>query len=377
MEHPWLAGIGVFVPIRAIGLFWLAYVGHRQNKDVRDMLSAWDGEWMLALAQHGYDGVPQRLVDAHGMHSADTAYAFFPGYPMLVRAVAVLPGVSVYAAAILTSVVAGAVATVAAYRIGEWCMLRARPDDAGMARRVGLLAAVLFAAAPMSIVLTMAYTEALYCALAGWALVMVLEKRWIAAGLLTIAAGLTRTTVVALIAVVVLAALLHWRDGWRPWAGIVLAPLGWLAWLVVVAVHAGSPLAWFRIQSDGWDTGFDAGQATWHYLRETLATNNSAGDVFTAWVILATLVLVVLAFVTRLPWQVSVYGALVVATVLLTDGLMNSRVRLLLPAYVLLVPVAIGLAHRSRTTQVTVGVAATAVSAWFGAYMLGVYPYAI
>ena len=41
----------------------------------------------------------------------------------------------------------------------------------GGSRRAGLLLVALFAAAPMGVVLSMAYTEALFCALAAWALV--------------------------------------------------------------------------------------------------------------------------------------------------------------------------------------------------------------
>ena len=41
----------------------------------------------------------------------------------------------------------------------------------GGSRRTGLLLTALFAATPMSVVLSMAYTEALFCALVAWALV--------------------------------------------------------------------------------------------------------------------------------------------------------------------------------------------------------------
>ncbi|GGB24915.1 membrane protein [Flexivirga endophytica] len=363
--------------VRTVGAWWLLYVGDRNGKSLHDMLASWDGQWMLALAGRGYDDIPAHLTDAHGGHSPDTAYAFFPGYPMVVRALDALPGMSTYAAAIAISLVAGAAATVAAYRIGRWCALRRWPADEDRGDRTGLLMAVLFAATPMSVVLTMAYTEAIYCAFAGWALWMILEKRWIAAGLLTVCAGATRTTAVGLIAVLLIAAFLARRDGWRPWVGGAIAPLGWLGWIVFVGIRVGAPNGWFQVQSDGWDTRFDVGLSTLRYLRDTLSLNQTAGDVFTAWVILATVCLIVLAFVTRLPWQVSLYGTLAASTVLLSTGLMNSRVRLLLPAFVLLTPVALALAQRSRTTQVTVGVATTVTSAWFGAYMLGIYPYAI
>ena len=171
----------MFLVVRLIGTWWLMYVGHRNNRSLHDMLASWDGQWMLALAQHGYSGVPVTLTDAHDRHHAETAYAFFPGYPAVVHAVSFL-GIGTYAAAILTSLLCGAAATVAAYRIGSWCAARKWPGDDDRADQAAALMAVLFAATPMSVVLSMAYTEAIYCALGGWALWMVLEKRWLAAG---------------------------------------------------------------------------------------------------------------------------------------------------------------------------------------------------
>jgi hypothetical protein len=55
----------------------------------------------------------------------------------------------------------------------------------------------------------------------------------------------------------------------------------------------------------------------------------------------------------------------------------DRKLRVLLPAFVLLLPVAIGLAGRRRATAVAVVVAAALVSAWFGAYALTIWPYAI
>jgi hypothetical protein len=59
------------------------------------------------------------------------------------------------------------------------------------------------------------------------------------------------------------------------------------------------------------------------------------------------------------------------------DGQIHSRVRLLTPAFPLLLPLALRLAHRRAGTAVAVVVAAALASAWFGGYALTIWRYAI
>ena len=155
----WLP-IVLYLAIRGIGLAVLARFAQLRNQNLADLLTAWDGKWMIGLATYGYNDMPWRFVDARGEHTADTAYAFFPGFPMLVRAVAQLPGFDAYRAALTVNVILGCVAAVAAYRLGRLCVQYMPQVPDRLAERTGLLTTVLFAAAPMSIVLTMAYTEA-------------------------------------------------------------------------------------------------------------------------------------------------------------------------------------------------------------------------
>jgi hypothetical protein len=56
---------------------------------------------------------------------------------------------------------------------------------------------------------------------------------------------------------------------------------------------------------------------------------------------------------------------------------MNSKARLMLPAFMLLAPVAVGLARRRPSTIAATLIAVTLVSSWFSAYALVVYRYAI
>jgi hypothetical protein len=365
-----LAPAGVYLAVRAVGIGVLALMAG-WSKLVPE-LTSWDAAWLLTIAAHGYDGVPDDMLDAFGRHSPDTALGFFPGWPALVAAASVLVGGSVVAAGLLVSTVAGVAAAYGLTRIGELVP--------GGSRRTGLLLTALFAAAPMGVVLSMAYTEALFCALGAWALVGVLRAQWLLAGICAAAAGLVRPTgsaVVAAVGLAALAAVLARRDGWRPWAGGLLAGTGFLGYLGWVAARTGAPDGWLRIQRDGWGWYLDGGAATARYVAGVAMAGERVFDVATALALVGSLVLLGLAIVQRVPWPLLVYGALVVLPAWGTYGLMNAKLRLLLPAFVLLLPVASGLAHRRTGTAVAVAAAAALASAWFGGYALTVWRYAI
>jgi hypothetical protein len=376
----WIEPILVFLAIRAVGIAVLARFAQLRDTTLGDSLWLWDGQWMVAIAEYGYRDVPFTQTDARGLHTPDTAYAFFPGYPLLVGAVAKLPLITPYGAAITVNVVLGCVAAVGAARLGRWCarlMADRSPIGPANPRRTGLLLVALFAATPMSVVLNMAYTEALFCALAVWALIGVLEHRWLLAGTCALLAGATRPTAVVVVGVVMLAAVLSRRDGWRAWAAVAISPLGYLGYLAVVWWRTGSPTGWFRIQTEGWGTRFDWGRSTFDFVNDTLVHSGEVAPVATSWIIVSTLGMLVLAVWSRMPWPVLLYGVLVVASIVLSSGLMMSRGRLLLPAFVLLIPLAVIMARWRAGVAVAAMVPIVLGSAWFGAHMLTVYPHAM
>ncbi|GEE01498.1 membrane protein [Gordonia spumicola] len=375
---PTATAVAVYLTIRAVGLLFLTWFGSIHHVGLHALLTKWDGKWMLDIADFGYDGVPDTGMDANGIHTATTAYAFFPGYPGLVGLIAQLPFVSPFAAGVIVNAAIGCAAAVGIGRLGMLCARHVRPAMTESAvRRSGLMLVVLFAAAPMGVVLSMTYTEALFCALAAWALVGVLEQRWLLAGFSAFAVGLVRPTGIAVIVVVMAAATLARHDGTRAWIAGAIAPLGYIGYLCVVWAKTGTPTGWFKIQTSGWDTRFDGGRATVTFLYDNLTSSGDFVSLATSLLILASLVLLVWSIVDRPPWPVSVYAVLVMASVLLSSGLMQSRPRLLLPAFVILLPVAIRLGGASRAVAVSTAVGATLASAWFGAYMLTVFQYAI
>jgi hypothetical protein len=360
----------VYLAIRFFGLLVLAWLAAANHKPLDSTLSAWDGQWYLEIAAHGYLGVDPSLVDGHGRRSPQTPLAFFPGYPLLIRLL-MTSGISVLTASITVSLLAGVVTAYGLARIGR---------RVGGTYGIGLLLVALFAASPMSVVLSMAYSEALFCALVVWALIGVIERNWTLAGLCCAASGLVRPTAAALIAVVGLAAIVtavRRQDSWRPWLALLLAPSGMVAYIGWVAARTGELGGYFDVQEHGWSSAFDGGLATLEFGIQTLTQNKSVLETLTVWIVLAALVLLVLCVRHRMPWPLVTFAFMVLAQDLGSDGLMYSKVRLMLPAFPLLLPVAMGLAHRRTTTAVCTTILIVFFGSWFGAYSLTAWHYAM
>jgi hypothetical protein len=389
----------VFLWVRAIGVLVLRWQASIDDSTLGVLLSKWDGRWMLGIALGGYDDVAPGLQDAFGHRYPETPLAFFPGYPVAVGTLRYLTGVPALVAGLTVSLIAGVVMAHGLARLGELVP--------GGSRRAGLILVALVAAAPMGIVWSMTYSEGLFCACAVWALVAVLRREWVLAGVCTALAGTVRPTGAALLLAVggtLLLVALRKRDGgtvagggadagggtfraargagWRPWVGGMVAPLGLLGYLAYVKWHGvDAPGGWFGVQQRGWNSHFDAGAATLKFTREVLGSGRSVLEVGTVLVLAAGSVLLAIcarqAHAGTLPWPPVVYAAGVLVMDLGSNGLMNSKARLLLPAVTLLIPVAVALGRRRTSTAAAVLVAAALLSAWFGGYALTGWSYAI
>ena len=126
-------------------------------------------------------GYPSFVPPGVGV-AAQSSIAFFPGYPLLIRALSTPFGLSPVFAGCAVSLFAGVAATV-----GLW-QLAVRLSDEGTADR----SVVLFAFFPSAFVLSMVYADALFIALSVWCLLALLDRRWLAAGAAAAAAGLVR-----------------------------------------------------------------------------------------------------------------------------------------------------------------------------------------
>ncbi len=354
-----LAPAAVYLAVRLAGLVVLAIMAATHDRALFDVLKSWDGDWYLSIAEHGYDRDGGGLVDAAGNFTQNTTLAFFPGYPMLISLFSVAP------------VFAGLVISLAAGITAAYGITRLADD-----RRTGLVLVALFASTPMAVTLSMVYSEALFSALAAWALVGVMEKRWWLAALCCVGAGLVRPSAGVLILIVIVAVVLRERR-YRGVLAAVVCPLGLAGYLLFVADRTGDLFGWFTLQEAGWGTAFDGGVNTAEFVGRVLTSDAPLMETANVLTVLGALVLCVVVVLKKLPWPLVAYGIGLFVMTAGSSGVTYSKMRLLVPAFTLLLPVAAGLARRRTGTVLAVLSATALLSGWFGGYALTAWPYAI
>ena len=203
---------------------------------LREYLSQWDAFWYLSIATEGYpDSVP---VDEAGAVQQN-AWAFYPGFPLLVRTVSLTLGADELA----TGLVVNQLLALGACLLFVDIVARRYPDMDALLPAVGLLMM------PASPVLSMFYAEALLIFLALLALNLLSRDRlWWSLAIVPFAA-LTRSTGAALALTVVVLALrrcvskpvgfVRRRDLALVAAAIIVGLASVLAWPVFAATTTG------------------------------------------------------------------------------------------------------------------------------------------
>lgn len=213
----------------------------------------WDAGWYRAIADDGYH------YNGPGRQSP---VAFFPGYPLLLRAVStVVPSTAL--AGIVTTFALGLAATVVFH---GWARQR-------LGERPARLAVVALLAYPFSWFLVGAvYSDALFLLCAVGAFALLERDRPVAAGLVGAVATATRPVGPALVVAMCVFVLARTAEPGserlrlprpsrlRPRdAGVLLSLLGVGAYVVFLQRAFGEPLAFILVQSaEGWNHTSDA-----------------------------------------------------------------------------------------------------------------------
>ncbi|WP_320785071.1 hypothetical protein [Streptomyces sp. CRN 30] len=365
-----------YAAVRALGLLVLAVWSAARDKSAYTLLTArWDSLWYSRVADGGY-GYEVRLP--HGDVHSDLA--FFPLLPWLERLGAAVSPLSYADAGLVVSLLASLAAAWGIYAVGEHVH----------GRRAGICLVLLWAVLPVGVVQSMAYSESLFTALAAWSLYAVLTRRWVTAGALALLAGLTRPVGLAVAAAVWVAAVAAFaRSGSHPAAdgapgsgrapgegarralGMLLAPLGAAGYVLWVGHRTGDGVFGYLDVQAGWRNGFDGGWAFARFVADMFTSFPSALGGAGLVVGVALVVLLYAAGVRRRePLPLLVYTGLVTLLALCASGYFGSKPRLLLPAFPLLLPLAVALARVRTSRSAAVLAILAAGSAAYGAFWL-------
>jgi hypothetical protein len=125
-----------------------------------------------------------------------------------------------------------------------------------------------------------------------------------------------------------------------------------------------------------WRNEWDGGRETLRRMRELLA-RDSTPELFLVMVtltLIAAVVLFALSVWDRQPLPLLLFTGTVLAIVLGSGGVYFPRARFLVPAFPLLLPLALRLSRASRRHRALALTAAVATGAYAGAYMVLVWP---
>ncbi|MEU3461415.1 mannosyltransferase family protein [Streptomyces sp. NPDC006733] len=307
-----LTRLGIWVTAYCTG--WL-FTGDGRAREAPPLLTRWeqwDWSYFVRIAEYGYFGNPD------GAAPPDNREAFFPGLPLLLRAVhTVVPDWTV--AGLLISFVAGAVAVLALARTARLHV----PEAAGAAAEAGEVGehAVFFLLlSPCAVFLAVGYTEALFLAFALPAWLAAKRGRWPLAAVLACCATTVRISGLFLAAALAaefltgLPAATDLRRHLRtlPWLAVPVLPALVHTWYL--HARTGDWMAWKHAQERGWyrqfHTPWEAWQHTWDSAFSHTQTTGYA-LMFRAELVAMVLGLLVLArLLQRRRWPEAVYIAL-------------------------------------------------------------------
>ncbi|WP_334142767.1 hypothetical protein [Rhabdothermincola sp.] len=353
------------------------------------------GSWLLG-GWFRFDGGWYDLIARSGYYSLgpdqQSPVAFFPAYPLSMRAVGRVLGDEILAGIVITFV-CGLVATVLVYR---WTLDRLGPSAA----RTTVLLLVLF---PYGWYLFGAvYADALFLVAVLAAFVLLERGHPVLAGIAGAVATAARP--VALAVMVGLVAVLVERRGalrnpraLKPAdAGVLLSVTGLVAWSGYLWSRFGDPLLWVKIQrAAGWDQG--SGPHTWFkvtflqrlkhlpfWLSDSLTGSTThhpapwTESAYTLGLILqATLLLGFLALTVvvwkRLGWGYAAYAITLLVVPLLGTKDFQGVGRYLLAAFPCFAVLAILLEPRPRLRLATFIVSGMLLTLLASAYARGYY----
>ena len=153
---------------------------------------------------------------------------------------------------------------------------------------------------------------------------------------------------------------------------MVLAPIGYLGYIVFAGIRLGSLTGFFKLQRYFWDSYFDYGRSSTAALSAIMLGHKPYNQpilLVTGVVVISVAVLVVLAAMHRTPWVLIVFAVMMFIGSVGSHANFSAMERHLLPVFpALVVPAAVLARARPQMAGVVLFVLAL-LSGWYGGWL--------
>lgn len=279
-----------------------------------DRLAAWDGGWYIAAAQHGWP----HAVPISGGWPAFSTLAFFPAFPLSIRAV------HVFGISWLFSGFVAALIFQIAMAVLLWQLFKEIWGESVADR--GLVFFLFF---PGALEFSLIYSEPMLLAAAAACLLALRRRWWTVAGLSSAVGTAVRPVGVALVACCAWEAFRVIRSDGQRWPIVapLLSPLGIVGWMGYLWAHTGSPFIWSKAEK-AWDDSFEPFTLiTRFFTHEVTHTGQRLPHYLPVAGALFCVVALVLLYRTKPPSMLIVYSV-VVAFIAVSSRIVGLRPRL-------------------------------------------------
>jgi hypothetical protein len=245
----WVKVIVIFVVSRVVTTSLLLAYAAAQGKnawtaaspDYFDFAKIWDGHWYYIISVVGY---PTDLPMTADGHVGESAWAFMPAYPAVVRLLMLLTGVGFPVLAVVVSVGFALATALLLYKLMQLVL----PGS------TALFTVVLFCFAPLSPILQVAYAESMHAFLLTLALYLLVRRHyWMLIPVVAVM-SLTRPSGLAFALAMALHVIHRWwvrrrepfpvRERVASITAAVFSGIMGLAWLLIAWALTGSLTAY-------------------------------------------------------------------------------------------------------------------------------------
>lgn len=298
---PYHRAVILYITVRLITLFIVAMVGLFNHHGLVSDLSTWDGAWFLKAVYQGY---PSQLPLVAG-HVLANPIALFPLFPLVIRGLANITRISPPVVGLILSASTGLTAVIAVGKVTSHYTTNERAERA----------ALLFAVAPGSFVFSLMYNEGIVVTIAAIGLIALMRRRWLLAGALGAVATFTSPVGLIFAASCAVSAFVAIRKDheWRSLVAPILAPMGFVAYMVYLWIHTGNLRAWQLTERDGWNS-FPSLiyplRIMGKFISNPLSPTMTGQILFVGTIV--SVALLVVAYRERLPFQLLTYATIAV-----------------------------------------------------------------